>query len=192
MADEELVRLVLAGQTPAFAELIDRYAGAVLAVCRAHAGRREDAEDLAHEALTRALRDLGTLAEPARFAAWLTAIARHVCSDWLRDRENRQIPLSVLARDGGPPPEPVAPEESDEDDLERLRAAVDALPERCREAIRLYYGVEGATYASVAKALDVSKPTINARLTEARRLLRKRLRDDNSRGEDFRPHGRKP
>ena len=53
-------------------------------------------------------------------------------------------------------------------------AEVEALPEDCRQVVMLYY-YQDVTYRDLAQLLGVSASTINARLTKARTLLRKRL-----------------
>jgi RNA polymerase sigma-70 factor (ECF subfamily) len=55
-----------------------------------------------------------------------------------------------------------------------LLAAVDALPDDCRQVVLLYY-YNDLTYRDLAHMLGVSPATINARLTRARALLRERL-----------------
>ena len=61
-----------------------------------------------------------------------------------------------------------------ERDLQRLRLEVAALPEPEREAIVLYYH-QDLTYRDLALMLGVSVATVNARLTRARSMLRKKL-----------------
>jgi DNA-directed RNA polymerase specialized sigma24 family protein len=58
--------------------------------------------------------------------------------------------------------------------LERLRAAVRALPPEQRAAIALFY-FEGMTVAETAVALDVPAGTVKTRLMHARRKLRNAL-----------------
>ncbi len=59
-------------------------------------------------------------------------------------------------------------------------AEVEALPENQREALMLFYYGE-MTYQEMAELLGVSTATINARLTEARAILRKRLATSQTR-----------
>ncbi len=62
------------------------------------------------------------------------------------------------------------------DDLERVRLAVDSLPEGLRRPVELrYFG--GLHLAELARALDVSLTTAKTRLAEARVVLRTRLTD---------------
>src|SRR5262245_56216168 len=102
MEDARLVREALDGQPDAYAQLIDRYASRVTALCHARLGRADLAEELAQESLVRAYEQLATLADPARFGAWLAGIAVNVCRDWLKARQNAQVPFSALSTNGRP------------------------------------------------------------------------------------------
>jgi RNA polymerase sigma-70 factor (ECF subfamily) len=182
MPDAELVRQALAGRTEAYADLARRWAARITAVCHARVGRADAADDLAQETLLRGFRALATLADPAKFGAWLCGIASRTCLDWLKARDRSQIPFSALA------PEHNleaclgryrASEEASldhEDELRQLMREVEALPEEYRKVILLYY-YQDLTYRELARLLGVSPATVNARLTRARALLRRRLTD---------------
>jgi RNA polymerase sigma-70 factor (ECF subfamily) len=73
--DGELVAAVLAGQREAFGPLLARWQASVLRLCRRLLGPGPQAEDVAQEAALQALLGLPRLADPARFGAWLQAIA---------------------------------------------------------------------------------------------------------------------
>lgn len=182
MSDAELVRqarLGGAGRTEAYAELVRRWAARVTAVCHARVGRAHAADDLAQETLLRGFRSLASLADPERFGPWLCGIALRTCLDWLKSKQNQQIPFSALDSDHNP--EDCRRQwRADETDLERdderrwLLAGVEALPEAYRKVVMLYY-YEDVTYRDLGRILGVSPATINARLTKARALLRARL-----------------
>jgi RNA polymerase sigma-70 factor (ECF subfamily) len=179
MSDAELVRQARAGRAEAYAELVRRWAARVTAVCHARVGRAGAADDLAQEALLRGFRSLGTLADPGRFGPWLCGIALRACLDWLKAKQNAQVPFSALGPGrhpddypGGRPGPADAAER--EDDLRQLMTEVEALPEDCRRVVLLYY-YEDLTYRDLARLLGVSPATVNARLTRARALLRARL-----------------
>ncbi len=177
MDDAALVRQVLAGQSNAYAQLVQRWAGRVLALCHSRLGKADLAEELAQETLVRGFEELPSLADPSRFGPWLAGIANNTCRDWLKSRQNAQVPFSTLAANGQEPPHPEAPavdEVERRDEASRLLREVEALPEELRTVLVLFY-YEKSSYRDIANLLDVSAATVNARLTRARALLRERL-----------------
>jgi RNA polymerase sigma-70 factor (ECF subfamily) len=176
MDDAELVRQVLAGNKEAYNSLALRWAGRVTALCHARLGRADLAEELAQETLVRGFEELPSLSEPARFGPWLAGIAANTCRDWLKARQNSQVPFSALP--GGSPAVPAGPnplrEAERSDDITRLKQAVEQLPEECRVVLMLFY-YQQSSYRDIAYLLDVSPATVNARLTRARSLLRAAL-----------------
>jgi RNA polymerase sigma-70 factor (ECF subfamily) len=179
MTDGELVRQSLAGRLAAYAELVGRWSARILAVCRAHIGRGDIAEELAQESLVRGLQALATLTDQEKFGPWLRGIAVRACLDCRKARQSSQLPFSSLATPAGefdPPGHGESAEAIAErhEECERLRAAVDELPVAYRETLLLYY-CERVTYQDLAEMLGISRATINLRLTKARALLRERL-----------------
>jgi RNA polymerase sigma-70 factor (ECF subfamily) len=180
MTDGELVRQARLGDRTASEALVRRWSLRVLGFCHARAGNRHAAEDLAQEALLRALRGLGTLETPDKFGSWLFGIAVRVCLDWRKARQTSQVPFSALGANS------LADELTDESgselaeaedraaEVRRLMDEVEALSEKHREVVMLYY-YHDVTYRELAELLGVSAATINARLTQARTILRERL-----------------
>lgn len=74
--DEMLVVGAILGSLDAFDELVSRYRAAAVRVAQSIVGR-DDAEDVAQEALLLAFKALPSIEEPSKFAAWLSAITRH-------------------------------------------------------------------------------------------------------------------
>lgn len=180
VSDEDLVRQVLAGRTAAYAVLVRRWSARVLATCHARVRSAHAAEDLAQEALMRGYQGLRSLADPARFGAWLSGIATRTCLDWLKAKPQTEVPFSTLGHDARPAPpaddleSPHEPAADGRDERSRLMAAVEALPDAYCQVVMLYYYSE-VTYQELAEMLGVSSATVNARLTKARAMLRERL-----------------
>ncbi len=103
-SDGTLVRGVLNGDRAAFAELYDRRARLVRAICYDETRRLQTAADLAQEAFMRAYKNLGRLHDPDRFTFWLIGITRHVCREWRRAKGREAWPgradRSAAARAG--------------------------------------------------------------------------------------------
>jgi RNA polymerase sigma-70 factor (ECF subfamily) len=176
MEDAELVGQVLAGKTEAYAELVQRWAGRVTALCHARLVRADLVEELAQETLVRGFEELPSLADPARFGPWLAGIAANTCRDWLKSHQNRPVQFSALpnglpAKSAGPNP---LTEAERADDVSQLLRAVAELPEELRIVLMLFY-YEQSSYRDIAHLLDVSTATVNARMTRARAQLRARF-----------------
>lgn len=88
--DGTLVLGVLKGDRSAFAELYDRRARLIRAICYDETRNAETAADLTQEVFLRSYRNLGRLDEPDCFAAWLVGIARRVCREWRRKRRRNE------------------------------------------------------------------------------------------------------
>jgi RNA polymerase sigma-70 factor (ECF subfamily) len=180
MTDGELVRQTLDGNRAACDALVRRWAGRVLAFCQARVANRQLAEDLAQEALLRGIRGLPSLDSPDKFGTWICGIAVRVCSDWRKARQSSQVPFTTLR--AAAPPDDLAATDADAtegavdraDDVRQLMDEVARLPEKHREVLLLFYQ-QDATYQELANLLGVSTATINARLTQARAMLRERM-----------------
>jgi RNA polymerase sigma-70 factor (ECF subfamily) len=150
-----------------------------MAVCHARVRCQASAADLAQETLLRGFRDLVTLKSPEKFGAWLRGIAHRVCLDWLKAKQTSQVPFTQLAGNGDPASllaggNDVGAAVEQADETQRLLAEVEALSESHREVLMLFYYGE-MSYRDMAELLGVSTATINARLSEARAILRDRL-----------------
>lgn len=181
MSDGDLVRQTLGGKAAAYDQLVRQWAPRVLAVCRARVARGDAAEELAQEALYRSYKALHTLTDPDKFGPWICGIATRVCLDWLKSRRRSTVQLSAMENQAGldnlPDPRSAADPANgteQQDDLQRLMAEVERLPEKHREVLMLYYSHD-CTYDDLARMLEVSAATINARLTQARQMLRQKL-----------------
>ncbi len=167
-----LVQQAQHGDTSAFDSLVHRFQDRAVGYARSILRDPAAAEDAAQEAFVQAWRDLGQLREPDAFPVWLRRIVFKHC-----DRVRRSQRLTLVSFDsaffiiGGA--EPAALLETAQD-VRQVRSALDALPEREREAALLYYLGE-RDLAEIAAFLGVPRTTVKNRLHTARKRLRKEL-----------------
>jgi RNA polymerase sigma-70 factor (ECF subfamily) len=102
---------VLSGDRAAFAELYDRRARLVRAICFDATHDADATADLTQETFLRAYMKLGTLRDPQLFSAWLVGIARQVSREWRRGRlrDRRWQAGQGLRADQRPPDGPYRP-----------------------------------------------------------------------------------
>ena len=170
--DPAVVRRAVAGDRAAQGALARGSFARLVALCQSRVGQRADAEELAQEALLRAIRSLSQLAAVESFDAWLRGIAVHLCLDWHRGRgRDKRLPLDTsLDRTASDPAQLAATA----DENEQLRQQIQELPPELQEVLYLHY-YDQLSYDEMAGWLGVARATVNERLAKARGLLRVRL-----------------
>ena len=84
--DDQIVRAVCAGDTEAFAELVDKYQAMAIKVAFSLLGNEQDAHDAAQEAFISAYQSLPRFRGGAKFSTWLYRIVANKCKDVYRKR----------------------------------------------------------------------------------------------------------
>ncbi len=182
--DEELVRLVLGGDSDSFAVLVDRYKRGITNFIGASVRGQADVADLAQETFMRAYAHLGTF-NPSlgRFSTWVYHIARNVVRTFLgktlrrpqtqdlgedRTLENALPDLSAEAD----PARGVLRAEAESD----VRAALAELPERTRTVLSLRY-YDNLEYQTIAETMGLSLGNIKTLIHRGKLALAQKMRD---------------
>lgn len=130
--------------------------------------------DLTQDAFVRAFSKLDEFRGESAFGTWMHRIAVTVALNAmrkvrrLRDRERPLDDASEVHAETG--------RDADPDLRDRMRAAIDALPDGLRLSFVLYH-VEGYTHGEIGEMLGVAEGTSKARVFEARAKLRDALAD---------------
>ena len=169
--DQALIAAALAGRSDAFGELVTRYERAVYNLALRTLRDRTEAEDAAQEAFFKAYRALATFRPGAKFSTWIFTICYRGCCDRLAKRKRLSGDELPDRADPSAGPEALA-ERSDE--AQRLRGAIDALPEKYRTVITLYH-LQGKQYEEIATVLNLPLGTVKTHLFRAKEQLRKAL-----------------
>lgn len=169
--DGELVAMTLGGNAEGFATLVERYDRAVYHLCYRTLHNVEEARDATQEAFFKAYRSLRTFKQGAKFSTWIFAIAYHACCDRLN--RNKRYSNEEMPERADPSPGPER-EAIALDEARRLRAAIDALPEKYRTVITLYH-LQGKQYEEIADVLGLPMGTVKTHLFRAKEQLRKLL-----------------
>jgi len=134
----------------------------------------EDADDAMQETLVAAHRALPRFRGDATLRSWLGRIAINSYRDLVRaTRRVFALPDSVAEKTAASPADRLARRET----LGRVLEAMDGLPPRQREALRLRV-VEGLDYRQIAERMGVGRDAVRMNLVEARRKLGRRFGRD--------------
>lgn len=129
----------------------------------------DDVDDLVQEAFGRLWRShlLGPVANPRAF---IFAVARNLAFDRHRARSGFVLkPITETDAENVFDEEPSAAEHASRtQEREILRAAIRALPNRCREVVLLRY-MESLTYKEIAQRLNISPETVKIHLAKGLR-----------------------
>ena len=169
--DQALISAVLAGRTDAFEEIVIRYERAVYNLAVRTLRDSTEAQDATQEAFFKAYRALGSFRPGAKFSTWIFTICYRLCCDRLAKR--KRFSGDELPDRADPSAGPAALAERNDEAL-RLRAAIDALPEKYRAVITLYH-LQGRQYEEIASVLNLPLGTVKTHLFRAKEQLRKAL-----------------
>lgn len=179
VGDEELVRLIRAGDAGLYEVLMRRHNQRIYRVALTILRNDAEAEDVMQEAYVRAYQHLNDFAGQAEFATWLTKIAVHEALARVRSRtadgrakfiSEASLEMDIL-RSETPDPEKQTYDHELRLVLER---AVASLPDHYRSVFLLRL-VEGLDVNETAAALDLGVEAVKTRLHRGRALLRKEL-----------------
>jgi RNA polymerase sigma-70 factor (ECF subfamily) len=173
-----LVERAREGDVAAFERLIAEHQAKVFTFAFAFTGDREQAKDLAQDALVKVYRSIGSFRFQSAFSTWLYSIVKNTYLDAVKSRAGREQSLE----------QPL-----DRADLEQLEQAANAeerllakesrrlllralrdVPEAFRVVVTMS-DVQGLGYDQIAEALSLPIGTVKSRLNRGRDALRAAL-----------------
>jgi RNA polymerase sigma-70 factor (ECF subfamily) len=182
-AADHLVERARAGDAAAFAEIVRLYERPVFRAALSALGSREEAEEAAQDAFVAAFNKLDSFRGDSSLKTWLVAIA------WRKAlTRRRKLRFRLLHTATGFGGDDINPAELAEDPREgaqtmmlatelrqRLAKLIQTLPRKLRDPLLLIASGQ-YTYEEAAVILNVPVGTAKWRVSEARRVLREKLR----------------
>ena len=172
MGDEKaLIQRILAGDRAAARGLYDQHVRRVYQVVYRLLGDPDQAEEATQDTFVKAFSRLGSFRGESSLGTWLHAIAVSMALTALRKKKRRLLREADL-EDAATLPD--SRREGDPDLRDRLRQAIDELPEKLRVTVVLH-DIEGFTHGEIARMTGVPEGTCKTRLMGGRARLREAL-----------------
>lgn len=169
--ERDLVERCLAGLEAAYHEFVARFQDLVYGTCTRMLGDRHEAEDVAQEVFTRALRGLKSWDGERPLRGWLLAIAANRCRTWLGKRRRRPTASEVVHE--------IPDHRSNQDDANELQAEIEKGLAELRPDYRqvfLLYHEQGLSYEEMSQMTGRPIGTLKTWLHRARAEMLARLR----------------
>ena len=154
-------------------ELFTEHADSLLRMCFLYLKDMGLAEDAVSETFVKAFRSFDSFSCLSSEKTWLTRIAINCCKNIIRTREYRIKHLDFSFAENVPDLDKYG----DIDNRVSVSVEVGKLPLKEREVVLLHYYNELST-AEIAKLLGVPRTTVDYRLRQARKQLKKQLKED--------------
>ena len=143
--------------------------GFLLALC---CGNRDEADDLAQDALVKAYLACSGFRDGGKFRSWLFKIAHNTFLSYKRSPQTPTISIDAV------PIEALPQRGSGEGASSDLYLALATLPPKERSAITLFY-LNGYSIKEIAAITEVSQDAVKQQLSRGREKLREKLKIDH-------------
>ena len=174
LSDQELMRIVQAGDYSPASEIYERYSGRIYNFAFRFLRNSEAAEDATQEVFVKMMKHASQFHGDAKLSTWLFSITANWCRDYLRKADNKAKEADdVLIT--LPSTEQSADRNLEQRENEvRVRKALAMLTPEQREAI-LLSRYQGLSYAEIAQIAGCSEGAVKTRVFRAMETLKKTL-----------------
>jgi RNA polymerase sigma-70 factor (ECF subfamily) len=171
--DEEIVKLVQAGDTESFSFLIERYETKIKRYGRKFISSAEDIEDIVQEIFIKTYSNIQSVDTDRKFSSWIYRIAHNEFINLLRKKEKKPLfffdPDTLF-------PHPIANEQTDRDVIDdetkkNISNCLGKISSKYREPLVLYY-LEEMDYKEISDVMHIPISTVGIRLKRGKELLK--------------------
>lgn len=156
-------------------QIYERYAPKMLSVCRRYISDIHYAEDVMIDAFMKVFTHLDKFRFQGSFEGWIRRIMINQSISFLRSKKQMVFTEDLT----------IFPEESwvnsnQELEVEEIQQVIDNLPDGYKMVFMLY-AIEGYKHAEIADMLGISESTSKSQLFKARKMLQKKVMEQNNR-----------
>jgi RNA polymerase sigma-70 factor (ECF subfamily) len=171
----DVIALCLKGDRSAQHQLYNLYAKAMYNICYRMTNDEDEAADVLQESFISAFSNLSSYKGTASFGSWLKRIVVNKSINHIRSKRMNLVPLDDA--------QPIVEVEVDDRDLfldiERIKSAIELLPDGYRVVFSLYL-LEGYDHKEIGQILGITESTSKSQYNRAKAKLRELLLKQNS------------
>jgi RNA polymerase sigma factor (sigma-70 family) len=167
---QELIDLCMEGNQKAQFQLYKLYYKPMYSVSLRIVNNEAEAEDIMQEAFLKAFRKIHTYKGEVSFGAWLKKIVINRSLDHLKKKKGQFEEISERTIKL-----PDENEEIGEVDVERIKKAIQSLPDGYRTVLSLYL-IEGYDHDEISQILGISNSASRTQFSRAKNKLRELLK----------------
>ncbi len=171
--EKVLIKRAVSGQADAQKILYETHAPKMLSICRQYIGDLQFAEDVMINGFVKVFRHLHTYRFEGSFEGWIRRIMIRESISFLRKKQFVVFDDEAYKNHAA---EAVDDEHGFE--IDHIQKLIDALPEGYKMVFVLYV-VEGYKHQEIAEMLSISESTSKSQLFKARKMLQKKLKEQN-------------
>ena len=182
LSDQELMRIVQAGDLSPASEIYERYSGPIYNFAFRFLRNTAVADDAVQEVLMKVIKHASQYKNDAKFSTWIFAITANWCRDYKRRFDNKGKESETVLMSLPAPPR-YSPERGLEhrERTEQIQDALSILNEEQRTVI-LLSRYQGLTYAEIAQICGCSESAVKTRVFRAMEILKKSLNAETPEG----------
>lgn len=172
-----LIHRAAEGDVAAFERLVEQHQGKVYSFALVFTPDRDEAADLAQEAILKVYRSIASFRFQSSFTTWLYQIVKNTFLDYSKSRAARERALSrpidgeaEQLADGAMAEDRLLRDE----DRRELAKALEGVPVAYRMVLVLF-DMQGRSYDEIAEVLKIPVGTVKSRLNRGRDALREQI-----------------
>ncbi|PLR78986.1 hypothetical protein CU633_02655 [Bacillus sp. V3-13] len=169
-SDQALVKMSARGNYEAYAELVNRYSNLVYSIALNKIRDFQHSEDISQEVFVKAWSKIQDMNEGEKFSAWISAITRNQCIDWLRKNSKEEVAFAENYHE-------VSMEFIKQHEMKiTIWDALNRLDEKYR-LITIMHFITGFKAKEIGEHLNLSLSAVESRLRRAKEKLKEELFD---------------
>lgn len=177
--DAEWLEACKRGERIAQRWLYEQYAGKMYYVCLRYLGDGEDAQDVMHDAFVKVFGSIAKFRGDAKVETWISRIMANTSINAIRKKARKGIKKDIETVHLADKDDQTGLIETPSSlSAQQVLSMITELPVGYRTVLSMY-ALDGYTHKEIAQELGISEGTSKSQLAKARKMLKKRIEEEN-------------